>query len=154
MNDIKINNTPWTRLKDETTLAYSYFAVYRDLGPQRSYKKVQLKTNKKVGYIRQLETWSRIHLWVYRASLYDDHLDEKKLEFAEEGLKDLHNQAMNHAKKTLDTLIDIANGFYCEPYQLQAIELVLNSIGFIKKDPHLNKTIRDIENKMNTSLHF
>lgn len=150
MNTLKKNQTPWTRLKDESTLAYSFFAIYRDLGPQRSYKQVQLKKGKKESYIRQLEMWSRNHFWVYRASLYDDHLDNKKLKYAEESLLELHDHAMNRAKATLDQLIDIANGYYCEPHQLQAIELYLNSIGFIKKDPHLNKAIDDLSKRMET----
>lgn len=153
MDTVNNEKAPWTRLKDESTLAYSFFATYRDLGAQRSYKLVQEQAGKKKSYIRQIEKWSRKYLWVYRATLYDDYLDQKKLELANERLIELHDHAMSRSKETIDMLIEIANGRYCEPTQLQAIELYLNSIGFIKKDPHLNKTIKDIPKRQEAEIH-
>lgn len=144
MDTIKNNKTPWTRLKNESTLAYSFFTIYRDLGSKRSYKQVQEHSGKKKSYLRQIEKWSRKYLWVYRAALYDDHLDNKKLELADQRLRELHDHAMTRAKETIDRLIDIANGYYCEPMHLKAIEIYLKSIGFMREDPHLNKLIHEI----------
>lgn len=152
MDTIKDNKAPWTRLTSETTLAYSYFATYRDLGPNRSYKKVQEKKGKKKSYIRQLEKWSRQNKWLLRASLYDDYMDQKKLDYADQRLKELHDHAMNHSKEVLDNLISIANGIYCEPCQLQAMEMFLSGIGFMKKDPHLNKTFKNIAKRHKKEL--
>lgn len=152
MTTIKDNKAPWTRLQNESTLAYSYFTTYRDLGPDRSYKKVQEKKGKKKSYIRQLEKWSREYKWLLRASLYDDFLDQKKMDYADQKLKELHDYSMNHAKEVLENLITIANGIYCEPCQLKAIEMFLSGIGYLKKDPHLSKTFEEIAKRHQKEL--
>lgn len=65
----------WDKQQGETATAFSWFARYRDLGPERSLKKVREMAGKGPGYVRRLERWSVQHNWVARAAEWDMHLD-------------------------------------------------------------------------------
>ena len=66
----------WDQQTDETSLTYTYFRFYLELGPQRSIQEAQrvmlsddaIKRTPEVNSLRQYFTR---HRWQYRADLYD-----------------------------------------------------------------------------------
>lgn len=64
----------WELLPDETPLAFSYFATYRDLGPDRSLPKTAAVFSKSVSHMTSL---SNKYRWVDRARAYDHFVDAK-----------------------------------------------------------------------------
>ncbi len=63
------------RLPEESAKAYAAFAVYRDLGPQRSLAKCAETYYGSSKNLAQIGLWSRKHAWVDRARAYDDFLE-------------------------------------------------------------------------------
>lgn len=124
---------PWQRHISESALAFNAFTIYRDLGAGRSYSKVRLKMEKGAGYQRQIEKWAREFEWVKRATLYDDHMDNKKLELATKELEELQQYAIARAKEVIDELIEINLGKWCEPQQIKSYELYFKLIGLTSK---------------------
>lgn len=66
---------PWERLDGESPRAFAAFAAYRDLGVERSLRKVHRDTGHSMGL---LSTWSSHNRWVVRAEAWDRHLDAEK----------------------------------------------------------------------------
>lgn len=62
----------YDRLPDESSKAYDAFAVYRDMGVNRSTYDAGQKLGKSIAVIQR---WSTLHNWVERAAAYDDHVD-------------------------------------------------------------------------------
>src|SRR3954447_21109483 len=60
---------------DESAKAYAAFACYRDLGPERSTRKVAQRLGRSVALIQR---WSRRHAWVARAGAYDNLLEMER----------------------------------------------------------------------------
>jgi hypothetical protein len=63
---------PWERRPGETSKSFAAFAVYRDLGPERSLSKVAKRLSKRV---EQMKRWSRENDWKARADQFDHHID-------------------------------------------------------------------------------
>ena len=63
----------WDRQPGESSKGYLHFALYRDMGQDRSLRKLAQagECRAKVG---QLERWSSKWQWVDRSQRYDDHL--------------------------------------------------------------------------------
>jgi hypothetical protein len=62
----------WERLDGESPQAFEAFALYRDMGPDRSLGKVA----KQLGKSRSLmERWSVLHHWVNRSDAWDIEAD-------------------------------------------------------------------------------
>ncbi len=140
------SNTPWTKLSNETQMAFHAFTIYRDLGANRSYSNVVNALNKEPGYKRQIEAWSSKYEWVYRAGCYDSHLDLIKIECAEANIIELQDVAFKGAKEALERLIDIGvHQQYCENYELKAIEILLKSVGLVNNGTHLKMTLRNLQ---------
>lgn len=66
---------PWERQPGESSRAYRYFEVYRDLGAERSLEKVrQTFAQRSVRIsVRRLAILSSKHRWVERALAWDDY---------------------------------------------------------------------------------
>ena len=64
MSEIK----PWSRQVGETSKAYEAFEVYRDLGPDRSTRRVSEQLGKSDALIHR---WSSKHGWPDRARAWD-----------------------------------------------------------------------------------
>jgi hypothetical protein len=63
----------WDRQPGESSKAYAHFCLYRDMGPQRSLRKMA-KDGRCAAKVRQLDRWSSKWRWVERSQRYDDHL--------------------------------------------------------------------------------
>lgn len=64
---------PWERLKGESSKAYAHFCLYRDMGKERSLRKLAADTTC-TSQLRQLQRWSARWRWVDRAQAYDDEI--------------------------------------------------------------------------------
>lgn len=75
---------PWQQPDDgETTRRFAAFAVYRDLGPDRSIRKAAerfYEDGAGAASVRRLESWSAAHRWPERAAAYDRWLDAQLVE--------------------------------------------------------------------------
>jgi len=65
---------PWDRLIKETAKAYEAFIIYRELGLERSYKKVAERLLKSGTLIRR---WSQKYNWHERIREYDSHVSSE-----------------------------------------------------------------------------
>src|SRR5690349_6053620 len=81
---------PWERQAGETAKQYSYFCVYRDLGPQRSIDRAWRSYSADVGQPsggrapRSWFTWSAQRSWVDRAEQWDADQERSLREEREE----------------------------------------------------------------------
>ena len=66
---------PYDRQPNETDKSWAAFCIYRDMGRERSTKKVQLECKYRQPSI--LQQWSVKHKWVERCSAFDDDESEK-----------------------------------------------------------------------------
>src|SRR5690606_17803428 len=67
----------WERQGGETDKAYEAFALYRDMGVNRSVRDVAQQLGKSAALIAR---WSSKKNWVERVSAWDDHEDERRRE--------------------------------------------------------------------------
>lgn len=74
----------WLKRANEHPRAYAAFKVYRDMGPERSIKKVVRSHGKAKA---TLETWSRRHGWQERVAAWDADQEEKRRKAEDEALK-------------------------------------------------------------------
>ena len=63
---------PWERQDGETAKAFEAFAIYRDMGPDRSLRKVVQSLNKNLTTIAE---WSSKYDWVNRVAAWDAEQD-------------------------------------------------------------------------------
>lgn len=68
----------WTLIEGETKKSYDAFCMYRDMGKDRSLRKVRHQLGRPEGYTRTLELWSRKYQWVMRVRAYDHHIESLK----------------------------------------------------------------------------
>jgi len=64
---------PWERQKGETDPAFEAFALYRNMGVERSTLSVSIELSKSHGLVKK---WGTKQNWVSRAAAFDDHLDK------------------------------------------------------------------------------
>lgn len=98
----------WERCPGESTKAYKYFCIYRDLGPERTVEAVRKKSKKHPSYRYQLEDWCSRYQWVKRCAEYDDYLEKMLRLKNEEKIKRMHRrhirQAILFQKKLVERL--------------------------------------------------
>ena len=63
----------WDRQPGESSKAYAHFCLYRDMGQERSLRKLAGDA-KCISKVAQLRRWSPKWRWVERSQKYDDHL--------------------------------------------------------------------------------
>src|SRR2546427_6116994 len=63
----------WDRQPGESSKAYAHFCLYRDMGQERSLRKVAGDA-KCISKVAQLRRWSPKWRWVERCQKYDEHL--------------------------------------------------------------------------------
>jgi chromatin segregation and condensation protein Rec8/ScpA/Scc1 (kleisin family) len=82
----------WDRQPGESSRAYAQFCLYRDMGQERSLRKLAAG-GKPAANLRQLEHWSSRWKWVHRCQKYDDYLayqDRLRHEKEREQMNDRH----------------------------------------------------------------
>ncbi len=63
---------PWERQPNESFQAFEAFAVYRDMGTERSYPKTSQKLSKNLTSIKQ---WGVKNNWISRVKAWEDEQD-------------------------------------------------------------------------------
>jgi len=101
-------NPTWERLDTDTDKSYEAFCIYRDMGSNRTLRKLAQELNKT---LTQIGDWSSKHNWQERVSAYDDYLREEhrirletaKLKVAENVLDD-YEELRKAVKKRLKVI--------------------------------------------------
>ena len=91
----------WERLPGETTLAYSAFCSFRDLGPERNVRKAvdcfEKDETKREKRIKVWRNWSTQYRWRERAADFDRYIEKLK---QEELRKTIEAQGEKHREVT------------------------------------------------------
>lgn len=66
----------WEKQEYETAKQYEYFCYYRDMGVNRSLKKMQIELNKPISFLKNCEKYSKNNNWQERCIAYQSHLEE------------------------------------------------------------------------------
>jgi hypothetical protein len=93
---------PWDRQEGETAKAFEAFQIYRDIGPERSQRKVCQKLSKNT---RTIADWSSKNNWVERCEKYDVYIDS---ETQKQKRKDILAMRERHAQTGMDLLAKAA----------------------------------------------
>lgn len=98
-------DAPWEQQPGESAKAFEAFATYRDLGAERSVRKVSQKLAKNLTTIKD---WSVKWSWVERSRAYDRELDRQAREQAVRDVQQMTNRhiriAMQLQHKALEAL--------------------------------------------------
>jgi hypothetical protein len=82
----KAKRQPYERLESESAKAFEAFSKYRDMGIERSLRKVAQELSKSETIIKR---WSGQHDWVERVKSFDAEMDRKALIQEEKNRKDM-----------------------------------------------------------------
>lgn len=93
---------PWERQEDESTKAYEAFCIYRDMGIQRSIRKVGEQLSKSETLMAR---WSTTYNWVERAAAWDSEQDRV---LRQQQLNDIKKMRKRHADLAEDMLLKAA----------------------------------------------
>lgn len=104
-SDVRVK---WDRMLGETHKAYAAFVIYRDLGPERTYRKVAEALQKSEPLIAR---WAVRFNWKNRAAEYDDYNDQAlqrerlklRLRFQDKALK-IANKLHEKVEHAVDVL--------------------------------------------------
>lgn len=102
---------PWEQQPGESAKAFEAFAIYRDMGVERSVRKVAQQLNKSLTLIGR---WSSNYNWPERARAYDRDLDKRAHDQAVREVRNMTNRhiriAMTLQRKALEALeqLDVA----------------------------------------------
>lgn len=80
---------PWDRQAQESGKAYAAFIEYRDMGIERTTRKVAEKVGKNVSLIQR---WSRAHGWVDRVAAWDQDLDRQARAAQIRAIRDMNDR--------------------------------------------------------------
>ena len=96
---------PWEQQPGESAKAFEAFAIYRDMGVERSVRKVTQRLNKSLPLIGK---WSSRYNWPERARAYDRDLDRQAHAQAVRDVRSMTNRhiriAMQLQAKALEAL--------------------------------------------------
>ena len=96
---------PWEQQPGESAKAFEAFAIYRDMGVERSVRKVTQRLNKSLTLIGK---WSSAYNWPERARAYDRDLDRQAHAQAVRDVRSMTNRhiriAMQLQAKALEAL--------------------------------------------------
>lgn len=96
---------PWEQQPGESAKAFEAFAIYRDMGVERSVRKVTQRLNKSLTLIGK---WSSAYNWPERARAYDRDLDRQAHAQAVREVRSMTNRhiriAMQLQAKALEAL--------------------------------------------------
>lgn len=80
---------PWERAEKEGTEAWEAFCCYRDMGFQRSVRKVALELHKSSTLIGG---WSSTHGWEARCRAWDEEIDRKSRDAQAQAIVDMRSR--------------------------------------------------------------
>ena len=83
---------PWEQQPGESAKAFEAFAIYRDMGVERSVRKVAQQLNKSLTLIGR---WSSNHNWPERARAYDRDLDKRA---HDQAVREVRNMTNRHIR--------------------------------------------------------
>lgn len=86
---------PWERQDGETARAWEAFCIYRDMGPDRSLRKVVQELNKNLTTIAE---WSSKYDWVKRVAAWDAEQDRIARQEQTKAIKAMRNRHAGMAK--------------------------------------------------------
>lgn len=96
---------PWEQQPGESAKAFEAFAAYRDMGAERSVRKVAQKLSKSA---TQIKEWSAKWRWVERSRAYDRELDKQARARAVRDVQQMTDRhiriAMQLQRKALEAL--------------------------------------------------
>jgi len=100
---------PWEQQDGETSKAFRAFAIYRDMGPDRSQRKVAAELGIRTN---TTDRWATKYHWVERVSEWGREQDRTKCKAA---LKEIEDMAVRHARlavtmqnKMVDRLVGLS----------------------------------------------
>lgn len=96
------NNEPWERQEGESAKAFEAFCVYRDMGLNRSIRKVAEELSKSETLMAR---WSGNYNWVERATQWDSEQDRA---VRQQQLDDIKKMRKRHADLAQSMLIKAA----------------------------------------------
>lgn len=109
---------PWERQEGETARAFEAFSVYRDMGPDRSLRKVVQQLDKNLTTIGD---WSTKYDWVKRVAAWDAEQDRIA---RQEQLQDIKKMRKRHAALASTMLIKAATALQkLPPEEISATEI-------------------------------
>lgn len=113
-----VERIPWHKQKNESAPAFAAFAVYRDLGPQRSIAAAAQEVAKAVPTLKK---WSRTNKWADRVDAYDHHVDERHLAAREEGWLRANQRHQAIAGRVSDALVRRLQGDTRKGHEVKAL---------------------------------
>lgn len=103
----------WEKQEYETPKQYEYFCYYRDMGVNRSLKKMQIELNKPISFLKNCEKYSKNNNWQDRCIAYQSHLEELKREQNEKEILEMNKrhiqQSLMLQKKIIDKIKDASS---------------------------------------------
>lgn len=93
---------PWEKQKGESSKAFAAFAIYRDMGPERSTAKVAHACGKNKSLI---DRWCKRDRWVERAIAWDMEQDRLKQQAMAEEIKAMAERHARLASAYLSKLV-------------------------------------------------
>lgn len=94
---------PWEKQKGESRQAFEAFALYRDMGPSRSLRKVARQLSKSETLMKR---WSSKWSWHKRAIAWDAELDEQVREAQEKARKEMSERHIKEAMLMQQKLVE------------------------------------------------
>ncbi len=80
---------PYEKREDESDPAFAAFAVYRDMGAERSHVAVAAKVGKNAGLMSR---WATMHQWRKRVHAYDREMDRREQVGKLKGVEDMRRR--------------------------------------------------------------
>lgn len=107
----KWTDKPWERQKGESEKAYEAFAVYRDMGTNRSIRAVAQQLAKSR---TQIGKWSSAWEWTERVRAYDNDLEKEARAQAIRDRKAMTTRHINIAMQLQKKALEALNGLSVE----------------------------------------
>lgn len=95
---------PYDKQENETAKAYAAFCAYRDMAPDRSYKKLAEQTEYGPNYHRVIERWSSKYNWAERCHAYDSDQEKIKRAIVIQSHKEEHKAKIERVRRTQEEL--------------------------------------------------
>ncbi|MDR4483809.1 MAG: hypothetical protein R3B95_11455 [Nitrospirales bacterium] len=99
----------WDRLPGESVKAFAAFKVYRDMGMERSYRKVAKTLGRNLSWIRD---WGGKYEWTRRVEAWEDHLNRLEVKAQEDAIKEMNKEQASVGRAMLSVAAANINRLY------------------------------------------